>query len=79
MKHSLLSLAAASMLFASVVGASAQTEAPAAPTWPPAQGQTLITTYTERHYVPYNEPSLSPEIGMLPPETVHVYPMPVRW
>jgi hypothetical protein len=64
------------MLFACVGIAAAQNEAPATPSWAPAQGQTLITTYTERHYVPYNDPSLSPEAGMVLPETVRVYPMP---
>ena len=54
----------------------AQNEAPATPSWTSAQGQTLVTTYTERHYVPYNDPSMTPEAGMVLPETVHVYPMP---
>jgi Protein of unknown function (DUF1236) len=75
-KHSLLSVAAASMLFAGVGMASAQNEASTTPSGTPAQGQTLITTYTERHYVPYNDPALNPEAGMVLPETVRVYPMP---
>jgi uncharacterized protein DUF1236 len=75
-KHALLSIATASMLFAGVGAVWAQNEAPATPSWTSAQGQTLVTTYTERHYVPYNDPSMTPEAGMVLPETVHVYPMP---
>ena len=64
------------MLLAGVGVASAQSETPAMPSWTPQQGHTLVTTYTERHYVPYNDPALSPQAGMVLPETVHVYPMP---
>jgi hypothetical protein len=75
-KHSLLSVAAASMLFASVAAASAQSEGASLPAWTAEQGQTLTTTYQTMHYEPYADPSLQPEVGMVLPQTVHVYPMP---
>jgi hypothetical protein len=76
MKYSFLPIAAASLLFAGVGVASAQNESPTSPSWTPAQGRTLTTTYQTRHYQPYADPSMHPEMGMVLPETVHVYPMP---
>jgi hypothetical protein len=76
MKHSLLSIAAASMFVAGVGVASAQVENPAKPSWTTGQGQTLTTTYQSMHYAPYSDPSMHPKVGMVLPETVHVYPMP---
>jgi hypothetical protein len=76
MKHSLLSVAAATVLLASVGVAAAQPENPAKPDWTASQGQTLTTTYHSRHYSSYNDPSMRPQVGMVLPETVHVYPMP---
>jgi hypothetical protein len=72
----MLSIAAASMLFAGVGIASAQNENASSPSWTPAQGQTLITTYQTMHYAPYNDPALNPQMGVVLPETVHVYALP---
>jgi hypothetical protein len=76
MKHSLITIAAASVFVASVGVAAAQVEAPATPSWTPAQSQTMITTYHSRHYSAYSDPAMQPRVGMVLPETVQVYPLP---
>jgi hypothetical protein len=76
MKRTLLSIAAASMLVASVGIASAQNENPTQPSWTTTQGETLTTTYRSMHYTPYADPSMHPQVGMVLPNTVKVYPLP---
>jgi hypothetical protein len=74
-KHSLLPIAAAIVLSASVGVASAQ-ENPAKQSWTTTQGETLTTTYRMMHYAPYNDPAMHPQTGMVLPGTVHVYLLP---
>jgi hypothetical protein len=76
MRHTVFSIAAASLLFAGVSAASAQPEGAQSPSWTANQGQTMITTYHSRHYSSYDDPSMHPEVGMVLPQAVHVYPMP---
>jgi len=76
MKHSLITVAAASVLFAGIGVAAAQVETPATPSWTPAQSQTMITTYHSRHYSAYSDPAMQPRVGMVLPDTVQVYPLP---
>jgi hypothetical protein len=76
-KHSLLSVAAAAVLFASVGIASAQSEGGASvPAWTAEQGQALTANYEKMRYESFNDPALASEVGTVLPNTVHVYPLP---
>lgn len=76
MRKSLISLAAASMLLAGAGIACAQSEAPSAPTWQTNQGQIMEQYSTTMHYDSYMDSNLNPQVGIVLPDNVTVYPLP---
>ena len=75
MNKSVLSLFAASILFASVGIASAQTTTTTT-TWTNDQGAAITAYSTTQKYMSFNDPALKPAVGMALPSTVTVYPLP---
>jgi hypothetical protein len=74
MKRSLIAVAGASMLLASVGFALADGEA--AVPWVPNQGTVMTEYSTTRHYTSFVDPSMHPIVGMELPGTVTVYELP---
>ena len=75
MNKSVLSLFAASILFASVGIASAQTTTTTT-TWTNDQGAAITAYSTTQKYVPFSDPAFKPSIGTALPGTVTLYPLP---
>jgi hypothetical protein len=75
MKRSLLSIAAASLLFASVGLASAQTTT-STTTWTTEHGNAIREYSTTQKYQSFSDPNLRPNAGMALPGTVTLYPLP---
>jgi uncharacterized protein DUF1236 len=73
MRKLLLSIGAATMLFAGSGLAFADGEAPA---WNANQGTMMTTHYTTMKYTSYRDANMHPTVGMVLPETVTVYDMP---
>jgi len=63
---------AAALLLASAGIASAQTTT----TWTTDQGTVIRDYSTSRKYTPFTDPSLEPNVGVVLPGTVNVYPLP---
>ena len=76
MKNSLLSIAAASVLFAGVGLASAQTTTTTTTEWTTDQGKTFTEYSTSKKYSSFMDPKLKPVVGMELPGTVTLYPLP---
>lgn len=77
MSKSLLSFAAASMLFGSIGFASAQsTTTTTTTTWTTEQGKVFTDYSTTQKYTSFDDPAMKPVVGMALPQTVTVYPLP---
>lgn len=76
MNKTLLSLAAATALFAGVGMASAQSSTTTTTTWTNEYGTTIREHSTTQKYPSYNDVTIRPQIGMALPETVVVRPLP---
>jgi hypothetical protein len=74
MKRQLLSIAAASLLFASVGVASAQTTTTT--TWSTENGNAIREYSTTQKYESFRDPAMHPNAGMALPGTVTLYPLP---
>ena len=76
MKRSLFSIVTGSALLAGMAVASADTTTTTTTTWNADQGTTIREYSTTRHYQSYNDPSFSPSVGVVVPQSATVYPLP---
>jgi hypothetical protein len=76
MKRSLFSIVTASVFLAGVGLASAQTTTTTTTTWTNDQGTTFRTYSTTKNYQSFNDPTLMPNVGVVLPSTVTIYPLP---
>lgn len=72
----LLSTSAVALLLAGFGIASAQTTSTTTSTWTTDQGTVIRDYSTSRKYTPFIDPSLEPNVGVVLPGTVMVYPLP---
>jgi hypothetical protein len=75
MRKSLFSIVTASALVAGAGVAAAQTTTTTT-TWTANQGAAMTQYSTTQKYQSFNDPAMSPTIGMVLPQTVTVYPLP---
>ena len=79
MRRSLLAFAAASVFLAGAGLASAQTTnstTTTTTTWSNDQAHAITEYSTTKHYSSFNDPALRPDVGMVLPDTVTLYPLP---
>lgn len=76
MRKSLLFVVTLPMFIAGIGLASAQTTTSSTTTWSADQGPVITQYSTSQHYSSYNDPSLSPSVGVALPSNVTVYPLP---
>jgi hypothetical protein len=76
MRRSLLSIVTASVFLAGVGLASAQTTTSSSTTWTTDQGAAIRQYSTSQHYSSFSDPSIKPNVGMVLPGTVTIYPLP---
>jgi len=76
MQKTLFSIAAASIMFAGVVGASAQTTTTTTTTWSSDQGPAFQEYSTTKKYRSFDDPRFAPTVGAELPQSVTVYPIP---
>jgi len=77
MRRSMLSLAVASIFLTGAGLASAQTSTTTTTTtWTTDQGSEITAYSTTKKYASFIDPSLKPEVGMMLPDTVSLYPLP---
>lgn len=80
MRRSLLSFAAASVFLAGAGLASAQTTSSSTTTttstWSNDQAHAITEYSTTKHYSSFDDPALKPDVGMVLPEKITLYPLP---
>ena len=79
MRRSLLSFAAVSVFLAGAGLASAQTTSSTTTTtstWSNDQAHAITEYSTTKHYSSFDDPTLKPDVGMVLPDTVTLYPLP---
>jgi hypothetical protein len=76
MRKAFVSIVTASVLFAGVGLASAQSSSTTTTTWTTDQGSAMRTYSTSQHYNSINDPSMKMGIGMPLPDSVTIYPLP---
>ena len=75
MKKSHLSILSMSLLFVGIQLASAQTSTTTT-TWTNDQGTVIREYSTTKKYTSFSDPSLKPNVGVVLPSTVMLYPLP---
>jgi archaellum component FlaG (FlaF/FlaG flagellin family) len=77
MSKSFLAIAAASIMFAGLSVASAQTSTTTTTSeWTSDQGKTFSEYSKTKNYSSVNDPKMNPTVGMELPSTITLYPLP---
>ena len=78
MRRSLLAFAAVSVFLAGAGLAAAQTSTSTTTTttWSNDQAHAITEYSTTKHYTSFDDPTLRPDVGMVLPDTITLYPLP---